>query len=215
MNNNHRIKQIFYDSTYLFVNLVNYISISNLVKLLRCDKRLYRQIHITYGYITYPISLVVNWEKQKHKYIKNLQFDDAKFMNNVHLFPNAKSIIFDDNFNRTKLLPIKETLIPIEKRLFPDGLTHLTFENEFNKPIKKGIFPNSLFNLTFGVSFNQSIEKGVFPDSLSNLTFGYDFNQRNEKDVLPNSLLNLTFGHKFNQRIEKNVLPNSLTNLIN
>jgi hypothetical protein len=70
-NNNRRTKQIFYDSTYLFINLLNYINISNIIKLFRCNKRLYEQIYITYKYITYSFVDVLNWKEEKNDILQD------------------------------------------------------------------------------------------------------------------------------------------------
>jgi hypothetical protein len=38
---------------YLFINLINYVKISDFVKLLRCNKQLYEQIYVIYKHIQY------------------------------------------------------------------------------------------------------------------------------------------------------------------
>jgi hypothetical protein len=205
MNNNHRREQIFYDATYLFTNLVDYIKISNFIKLLRCNKQMYKHIYITYRYITYPLSLVLNWGIDKRQNIRNLHFDNYELIDKLINFPNVKSITFGYEFY--PLIP-SPSLLPIEKEMFPDGLTHLTLYslNPSNlSQSEKGVFPDSLTQLKFGQCFNQPIKRGVLPNGLTHLTFGDYFNNQIRKGVFPNGLTHLTFGRKFKW---SNLLPN-------
>jgi hypothetical protein len=233
VNDNYRKKHIFHVSSYLLINLINYIKIPDLIKLLRCNRYLHKQKYIIYKYVTYPLALVLNWKGKRKQYIKNLQIDGhieyiclsksfgKDFIRIIKSFPNVSSITFGYHFNQRiekGMLPDTLTHLTfgyhfnqrIDKDVLPNNLTHLTFGWNFNQRIDKDVLPNRLLNLTFGHDFNQYIYKDVLPDSLSNLTFGYCFNQQLKKDVFPNSLTHLTFGHSFNQRIEKDVLPDNL-----
>jgi hypothetical protein len=94
-----KTKQIFYASTYFLTDLVSYINISNLIKLLRCNKQLYKQIYITYKYIIYPIPMVLNWKIDKQQYVKNLLIDDCKLEYDFTEFPNSAIRLRGTNFN--------------------------------------------------------------------------------------------------------------------
>jgi hypothetical protein len=62
-------------------------------------------------------------------------------------------------------------------RYFMIQHTYLQFGQRFNQssllPIEKGVFPDSLTNLTFGICFDQPIKKDVLPDSFD---IGFYFN---------------------------------------
>jgi hypothetical protein len=143
----------------------------------------------------FPLEIVSKWKKEKQQYIQQLQIYDFERMSDIKLFPNIKVIEFGCDY--------KQSLLPIEQGMFPDGLIYS----------EKGVFPNSLTQLTFGNKFNQRIEKGVLPDSLSNLTFGDNFDKQIEKGVLPDSLSSLTFGNNFNQIFKNRVFSNSLATI--
>lgn len=102
---------------------------------------------------------------------------------------------------------MKKILInQIEKVRWPESLTTLSFNGEFNQPIEKIKWPESLTNLTFSHDFNQPIENIEWPKSLSILAFGTKFNQY--IDFLPESLKELTIKETF--KLNTYNLPHNL-----
>ena len=106
----------------------------------------------------------------------------------------------------------------IDSMIFPDGVTHIIFNDEFNRPIDKVIFPDSVESITFGKSFNQLINNASFPKFLKKIIFGDEYNNSNyittsgqlDNIIFPDTLQSITFGLKFQKNIEKVIWPKSL-----
>ena len=92
----------------------------------------------------------------------------------------------------------------------PNTITHLYFDNDFNKPLENGIIPNSVTHLIFGEKFNQGLRPGDIPSSVTYLEFGYNFNQGLRAGDIPNGVVSLFFGNCFYQEIKEGVLPESI-----
>src|ERR1700729_516544 len=81
-------------------------------------------------------------------------------------------IIFFDEFHDEKTIMRVTNMLTKFKKIknynmkirAPNVVTHLTFDNSFNKPIKHSI-PNSITHLTFGDNFNQPIKDSI-PNSV-------------------------------------------------
>lgn len=85
--------------------------------------------------------------------------------------------------------------------IIPETVTHLMFGQEFNLPV---IIPNSVKYLIFGNHFNKPV---VIPNSVTHLQFGNQFNQY---IVIPDSVIYLEFGEDFNKPI---TIPKSVIRL--
>jgi len=90
----------------------------------------------------------------------------------------------------------------------PKGITHLSFEHEFDKPLNDCI-PPTVTHLVFGRCFNQSIYSCI-PSSVTHLTFGNNFN-KSIKGCIPSSVIYVTFGQFFNQSLRN--LPPTVSKL--
>lgn len=93
---------------------------------------------------------------------------------------------------------------------FPLNMTHLTFEDKFNKSVKKCI-PSTVTHLTFGDYFSHPIKDSI-PSSVTHLIFGDSFDYQ-IKNFIPSSVKYLEFGYSFNKNI-KGCIPASVTHLI-
>lgn len=91
------------------------------------------------------------------------------------------------------------------ENLIPSSVTHLIFGKEFNKPIKNHL-PVNLTHLTFGDKFGQSIENAI-PKSVIYLKFGSFFDKpiASAENNLPENLQHLEFGCDFGQQIKNNI----------
>src|ERR1700678_1367527 len=143
----------------------------------------------------------MNLDNYTIKYIIQYLDDHSKnsfIRSNAKLYTLNKSIIYYNEYSYDEIVDIIEKGYKFKWISFftdniniPNGITHLSFNDIFNKNIK-GCIPNSITHLTFGRDFNQDI-KGCIPNSVTHLTFGREFN-KNIKECIPNSVTNLTFG---------------------
>lgn len=95
------------------------------------------------------------------------------------------------------------------KYKIPPFVTHLTFNNGFNKPLHN-IIPPTVTHLTFGNHFNHPID-GQIPDSVTHLTFGCRFAHQIH-DRIPTSVKHLEIGSGFG-KIVNDCIPLSVTHL--
>src|ERR1700678_2473981 len=156
-----------------------------------------------------------------HTILYIIQFLDDHSKNsfirsNAKLYTLNKSIIYCNEYCYDKIVDIIDKGYKFKWISFftdniniPNCITHLTFNDIFNKNIKECIL-NSVTHLTFGIDLNQDIKECI-PNSVTHLTFGRDFNQ-DIKECIPNSVTHLTFSGDFNQDI-KGCIPNSVTHL--
>jgi hypothetical protein len=129
-------------------------------------------------------------ENFKISYIDNKNYKDYLY----------NKFLYCGNFNLTVLDKVK--------------IKNLIFCSKFNSSLDKFVFPQQLTSLTFGYDFNQNLDNVIFPNSLTSLTFGWKFNQSLDNIKLPSSLTSLTLGYDFDQNIDIVKLPISLKNFI-
>ena len=98
----------------------------------------------------------------------------------------------------------------LTKKFFKDGITHITFNDEFNTELKIGILPKTLLCLQFGHDYNQDIIPKVLPESLKIIRFGNDFNIKLTERVLPTNLTELRLGLSYNHDLTEDIVPKQL-----
>ena len=91
---------------------------------------------------------------------------------------------------------------------FPPYITHLTFDDEFNKLVPSILSSSSVTHLKFGRKFDQPIQPASLPSSITHLIFGEQYNQASLE--FPPNLLSLTFGCPFFSRPINNLPPSLL-----
>src|SRR5436190_23568680 len=100
----------------MLINLTKYLQISILFKLLRCNKNLSKLTILLQKNIVYPLSIVIDWEKDKQKNIYKLVIDvdinKIKNINLSHSFPKLIYVRFSKNFNPSGLLPMTKEVLP-------------------------------------------------------------------------------------------------------
>ncbi len=89
----------------------------------------------------------------------------------------------------------------------PKYITHLEFDNDFNKPINK--YPKRITNIVFGKTFNQSVDN--LPNQLTNLTFGNNFSR--SVNFIPDSIQIIYVKNKKQKKLIPEKYQNKLTRL--
>jgi len=143
-------------------------------------------------------------DKLKYKFIYNEKVHVKKILD-LSFINNFK---FIDITGVTCMYPkAKYIYLQTYDAAIPPYVTHLTFDDAFNKSID-GYLPTSVTHLTLGYNFNQPINN--VPASITHLTFGDSFNQPINK--ISQYITHLTFGEKFNHPIN-NLIPQTVTHL--
>jgi len=144
----------------------------------------------------------------KHIFVYQKKIDITK-IRNLSYFNNFECVEISNA--RYKRMPqkIKCVYFKASKRNIPLFVTHLTFDDEFDKSID-GCIPASVTHLKFGRLFNRQINNCI-PSSVIHLTFGMWFNQP-IKNCIPQSVTHLIFGTRFDQPISNNI-PSSVTHI--
>jgi hypothetical protein len=100
------------------------------------------------------------------------------------------------------LLSVKLDVLSNEYITFPNTITHVQFNYDFNTYISR--YPKNVQQLSFGHSFNQKLS--ILPSSVTHLKFRNRYNQKIHE--LPKNLMHLELGYAFKQTLPK--LPNKL-----
>lgn len=163
----------------------------------------------TFGFITLNDlnTLLRSDKKQYVKYFRKLMGIDINDIDIIKECPNLTDLVLCQSICDS------ENPVNVDNLIFPNSLTYLEFNLEFNEFIKPGLLPNSLIHLIFGDYFDQPIVKGVLPKSLKYLEFGDNFDKPIVRESLPESLRFLRFGKYFASDIDEGALPDSLVNL--
>lgn len=98
--------------------------------------------------------------------------------------------------------------------ILPKNITHLTFDDYFNKPILPGHVPYGVVYLKLGHKFNKSLIIDTIPTSVKHLEFSYRFRKEITVGVIPNSVIYLYLGMEFNRPLIPNCIPESVIYLI-
>ncbi|KAM9983276.1 hypothetical protein ACTFIZ_000166 [Dictyostelium cf. discoideum] len=149
-----------------------------------------------------PLSVCV--EKQT-----NLSSNIDTNYNNINIINNNKMVEIDNDtpFHWENGSKIKfkqgfkdQLLINGNTSIIPNGITHVIFNDEFNRRIQPGSIPNTVKKIEFGKKFNNGgfgIDDGVFPIGLEELSFQHYFISKKNDAPLPTSLKILKIGcHK-------------------
>uniref|UniRef100_A0A6C0C7S5 FNIP repeat-containing protein n=1 Tax=viral metagenome TaxID=1070528 RepID=A0A6C0C7S5_9ZZZZ len=157
------------------------------------------------------LSTSVSMNKLKHQ---------VKYVNKIHVY-RIMNVSYFDNFEYVKISQYND-ICPKNTRhvqfcvyssfcrnkiCFPEKMTHLTFDDNFDSPINFTI-PSTVTHLTFGRKFNQKL-KHMIPLSVSDLKFTR-LSNKETGNILPESITHLTLGENFSEIVHGYELPSSI-----
>ncbi|KAN0027446.1 hypothetical protein ACTFIU_010400 [Dictyostelium citrinum] len=134
--------------------------------------------------------------------------NNALFSSNIESLNDQKAIeikndapfLLENGFRIKFKSGFKDKLLINGNSIIPHGVTHVIFNEEYNRRIEPGSFPNSVKKIEFGKKYNNGgsgIEEGVFPNGLEELLFQHHFSSKVNDAPLPTSLKILKIGcHK-------------------
>lgn len=163
---------------------------------------------------------LINLTFDEPKDISEPKFNTINFFECLAAYPGLlnrysnkflKPMIFPDTLTHLELNLDYNYLIP--ENVLPKKLTYLHLGNRYDNPLALNVLPPSLTHLNLGDSYNQSLISGTLPQSLKHLEFGNSFNKPLNPGILPSNLTRIEFGNRFNQQLEYGDLPEKLQHL--